>query len=114
DESSSMPNVLDEIIQRKRREVEEAKSRVPLEAMRRRALEADRPRNFFRAVTDHATARSMAVIAEIKRKSPSSGWLRPEYASDEFDPVPIAKAYHRAGAAALSVLTDAEGFGGDI
>lgn len=82
--------------------------------MRRRAFEADPPRNFFTAVTSHAPDKRTAIIAEIKRKSPSAGWIRPEYRSDDFDPAVIAKAYHEAGAAAISCLTDAEDFAGDI
>ncbi|MBL1217130.1 MAG: indole-3-glycerol-phosphate synthase [Planctomycetes bacterium] len=109
-----MANALQQIIRRKRYEVQEGRKRIPLEDMQRRASEADPPRNFFKAVTTTAGQRKTAVIAEIKRKSPSAGWMRPEYEHDEFDPVAIAKAYHRAGAAAISCLTDHEGFGGDL
>lgn len=116
-----MANALQQIIRRKRHEVQEGKKRVPLDEMQRRAVEADPPRNFFKAVTHNDTNRSAsatastAVIAEIKRKSPSAGWMRPEYQDDDdFDPAVIAKAYHRAGAAAISCLTDADGFGGNI
>lgn len=107
-------NALERIIERKRREVEEAKALVPIEAMRKRALEADPPRNFFRAVTTHPTPDHWSVIAEIKRKSPSAGWIREEYRSEDFDPVDVARAYHEAGAVAISCLTDEVDFGGHI
>ncbi|MFW5653542.1 MAG: indole-3-glycerol-phosphate synthase TrpC, partial [Planctomycetota bacterium] len=107
-------NPLERIIERKRHEVEEGRGRVSLEDMRLRAMEADPPRNFFRAVTTHPTPDHWSVIAEIKRKSPSAGWIREEYRSDDFDPVPFARAYHEAGAVAISCLTDGPDFGGDI
>jgi len=109
-----MNNALSQIVRRKRREVAAGKASTPVEAMRDRAAEADPPRNFFQAVTANRPPRSVSVIAEIKRKSPSAGWLREEYRDEEFDPAPIAKAYHRAGASAISCLTDREGFGGDL
>lgn len=124
-------NTLTNIIERKRRDVEEAKSRVSLDAMKARARESDSPRNFFRAITERNHARGsgngpsslpnlsrhadVAVIAEIKRKSPSAGWIRDEYRDDDaFDPGIIAKAYHRAGASAISCLTDEPYFGGHL
>lgn len=110
-----MPNALNQIVERKRREVEAGRLTVSLDEMRARATEAEPPRNFFQAVTGDRRPHRVAVIAEIKRKSPSAGWLRESYRDDDaFDPSPIAKAYHRAGAAAISCLTDAEGFGGDL
>ncbi|MCC6910257.1 MAG: indole-3-glycerol phosphate synthase TrpC [Phycisphaerales bacterium] len=110
----TIPNALSQIVERKRLEVERGRAAVSLESIRARATEAEPPRNFFQAVTADRPPRTVSVIAEIKRKSPSAGWLREEYRSDDFDPAPIAKAYHRAGAAAISCLTDAEGFGGDL
>lgn len=121
-----MANALQQIVKRKRKEVAEAKKRIPLEEMKVRAKEADAPRNLFKALTKpeialgvKATAQRIrtiktAVIAEIKRKSPSAGWIREEYRSEDFDPVIIAKAYHSAGASAISCLTDQAGFAGDI
>ncbi|MEM9064883.1 MAG: indole-3-glycerol phosphate synthase TrpC [Planctomycetota bacterium] len=67
------------------------------------------PRGFVRALTANA---GPAVIAEIKRQSPSAGLIRPEY-QDGFDPARIARAYHDAGASAISCLTDKKFFGGD-
>lgn len=74
---------------------------------------ADPPRNFFRAVT-RKNSNETAVIAEVKRKSPSAGLIRPEYEGDGFRPEQIARAYADAGAAAISCLTDEEFFGGHL
>jgi len=106
------PNTLDEIIAHKREEVARAKEKTEVGEFRDRIGELGRPRNFFQAVTRHLTGTDTAVIAEIKRKSPSAGWIRPEYEDDGFDPVVIARQYHRAGAAAISCLTDERFFAG--
>lgn len=74
----------------------------------------DPPRNFFAAVTRHKDRFDTAVIAEVKRMSPSAGLIRPEYAGDGFEPEVIARKYHRAGAAAISCLTDERFFGGHL
>src|SRR5690606_21544396 len=80
-----------------------------------RASERGRPRNFFAAVTRSEKQARPAIIAEVKRKSPSAGWIRPEYERDEdFDPVSIARQYHEAGAAAISCLTDERFFAGKL
>lgn len=68
-------------------------------------------RDFVRALTS-ARRRPTAVIAEVKRKSPSAGWLRPPTDPDDFDPVVIARAYGDGGASAISCLTDCKYFGG--
>ena len=62
------------------------------------------PRNFHEAIS----GRECAIIAEVKRRSPSKGILR-----EDFDPVRIAIIYEESGAAAVSILTDREFFGGD-
>jgi len=90
-------------------EVARAKSSTPIEVIRERAAAAERPRNFFAAVVDGRHPRTMNVIAEIKRKSPSAGVIR-----DDFDPVRIARQYEAAGAAAISCLTDEHHFGGHL
>lgn len=76
--------------------------------------QAEPPRNFFRAVTRHSREAPTAVIAEVKRQSPSAGLIRSEYAGDGFRPEVIAERYHAAGAAAISCLTDRAFFGGDL
>lgn len=73
--------------------------------------QADPPRNFFRAVTRRGSNET-AVIAEIKRRSPSAGWIRAEYERDDFDPGAVARGYADAGASAISCLTDEAFFGG--
>lgn len=81
-----------------------------LEAM---VAQAEPPRNFFAAVTRHPTAVHFSMIAEINRKTPA-GWIRPEYQRDDFKPENFARAYHTAGAAAISCVTDDYFFGGDL
>jgi len=99
--------ILDDILEHKRREVAEACERVaPDEMAARASATADPTRGFRRSL---ALADSPAVIAEIKRRSPSKGEIRPD-----FDPVACARDYARGGAAALSVLTDAHFFGGEL
>lgn len=105
---------LEQIVEHKRKEVEEARRKVDIDEFRRRIAELGRPRNFFQAVFRHHTPTDTSVIAEIKRKSPSAGWIRPEYARDDFDPVDIARQYHDAGAAAISCLTDNAFFAGQL
>lgn len=102
-----MSDVLQRILAVKRREVEEAKARVPEEEIRRLARDASAPRGFEKALRARIAARKPAVIAEIKRASPSRGLIRAD-----FDPALIARSYEANGAACLSVLTDREFFGG--
>lgn len=105
---------LEQIVEHKREEVAQEKAATELSVLQDRIGELGRPRNFFGAVTRRPKGMRTAVIAEVKRRSPSAGWIRPEYNSDDFDPVVIAKQYHENGAAAISCLTDREYFGGDI
>jgi indole-3-glycerol phosphate synthase len=102
-----MSTVLAKILEAKRREVEEAKARMPRDALERLAREASPPRGFEKALRAKLAAGKPAVIAEIKRKSPSRGLIRAD-----FDPGRIAASYEANGAACLSVLTDREFFGG--
>jgi indole-3-glycerol phosphate synthase len=100
-------HILDRILEAKRLEVERNRAALPLEELMRRAAKADIPRGFERALRSKAAAGRPAVIAEIKRASPSRGLIRAD-----FDPARIAASYEANGAACLSVLTDAEFFGG--
>ena len=104
-----MAITLQTIIEHKREEVAQLKEVRSLSEVQESADASPRPRNFFGAVVNGHTRGSTSVIAEIKRKSPSAGLLR-----NEFDPVNIAKAYEKAGAAAISCLTDVTFFGGNI
>jgi indole-3-glycerol phosphate synthase len=98
--------MLDEILQTKQQEVEMAKNRVPLEELESRVRGRLAERNFRKAIN---VPGKLSLIAELKRKSPSKGMLR-----DRFDPVRLAQELEKAGAAALSVLTDEFYFGGSI
>lgn len=102
-----MANVLDRILAVKRREVEVARERIPLAELRQHALDASPPRGFERALRARIGAGKPAIIAEIKRASPSKGVIRAD-----LDPAAIAESYEAHGAACLSVLTDREFFGG--
>jgi indole-3-glycerol phosphate synthase len=100
-------DVLQRILDAKRREVELARGRLPVEEVRRLAAQASAPRGFEAALRRKRAAGLPAVIAEIKRASPSRGLIRAD-----FDPARIAASYEAHGAACLSVLTDREFFGG--
>lgn len=114
-----MGNILDEIVETKKREVAERKalrSRIELNSL---AADASQPRGFVRALTAPLEGQSASIIAEIKRKSPSAGWIREEYkpaadGSDSFELEDIARRYHRAGARAISCLTDEPYFAGKL
>ncbi len=101
-----MSDKLAEICGRKREHVARARATLPLAALRR-ALPPDPPRGFLRALRAEAAAGRPALIAEIKRASPSRGLIRAD-----FDPATLARAYAAGGAACLSVLTDAPYFQG--
>lgn len=99
--------ILDRILEVKRREIAAARARVPQATIEQRASDAPPARDFVRAMRAKIAAGHPAVIAEIKRASPSKGLLRAD-----FDPASIAKSYESSGAACMSVLTDAEFFQG--
>ena len=102
-----MSDILEKILAVKREEVAAAKQKRPLAATRSDAEKADKPRDFLGALRSKILAGMPAVIAEVKKASPSKGVLRAD-----FDPAAIARSYARHGAACLSVLTDAEFFQG--
>jgi indole-3-glycerol phosphate synthase len=100
-------DILARILAAKRREVEAARRMVSEGAMRERALATPVARGFTAALRRSMEAGRPAVIAEIKRASPSRGLIRAD-----FDPAQIAASYEAGGATCLSVLTDREFFGG--
>jgi len=100
-------DILNRIVEVKRQEVAAAKKRVPLEAVREDALSRVLTRDFEGALRRRIAAGRSAVIAEIKKASPSKGLLRAD-----FVPADIAQSYAEAGAACLSVLTDRQFFQG--
>ena len=102
-----MADILERILARKREELEAARRAVPLAQMRERAASAPPPRDFVGALRSKIAAGQAAVIAEVKKASPSKGVLR-----EDFDPAAIAKSYAAGGAACLSVLTDRDFFQG--
>jgi len=102
-----MSDVMRRILAAKRREVDEARAAVPPAEMERRAAAADPPRGFEASLRRRLAEGKPAVIAEIKRASPSRGLIRAD-----FDPARIARSYESNGAACLSVLTDRAFFGG--
>ena len=102
-----MSDILQRILASKRWEVAAARSAVPDAEIERLARAAPAARDFAGAIRARLAAGKPAVIAEIKRASPSRGLLR-----ESFDPAAIAKSYAEAGATCLSVLTDREFFQG--
>lgn len=101
-----MPTILDQIVATKREEVARAKSETPESALRQQLADAPPVRDFLAALSGGPPIR---LIAEVKKASPSKGVIRAD-----FDPVEIAGAYQRHGAACLSVLTDEPYFQGSL
>jgi indole-3-glycerol phosphate synthase len=104
-EDSEPRNILEKIVWEKDREVASARERVPLEQLKKQVAELPAPRDFLAAL--RSACRKPAVIAEVKKASPSKGVIR-----EDFDPVAIAQGYAAGGASCLSVLTDKPFFQG--
>lgn len=104
---SDTPTVLRKIISRKREEVAERQAQRPLAELRQNLVDPSPTRGFVQAIADRVALGQPAVIAEIKKASPSKGVIR-----EHFEPAELARSYERGGATCLSVLTDVDFFQG--
>ncbi len=105
--------ILDRILEHKRAELRHKQSRGYLAELKGKIRDVSPPLGFLRALRATKPPASPALIAEVKKASPSLGLLRPEF-KDRFEPVTIAEQYKTAGASALSVLTDESFFQGSL
>jgi indole-3-glycerol phosphate synthase len=104
---AAVPDILDKIVRRKVEEIAERSRERPLRVLVQQAETVGLPRGFLPALRSKVAAGQAAVIAEIKKASPSRGVL-----CENFDPPAIAASYEHGGAACLSVLTDVDFFQG--
>ncbi|KJZ07183.1 MULTISPECIES: indole-3-glycerol phosphate synthase TrpC [unclassified Halomonas] len=105
--ANATPTILERILERKDEEVASRRRQVSEQALLARAREQDAPRGFVISLAERIRDGDAAVIAEVKKASPSKGLIR-----EDFRPADIAAQYARGGAACLSVLTDADFFQG--
>ncbi|MGQ0810725.1 MAG: indole-3-glycerol phosphate synthase TrpC [Nitrospiraceae bacterium] len=105
--------ILDRILEHKKAEIRRKQSRGYLAELKVKIRDIGQPLGFAVQVDVARTSSSPALIAEVKKASPSLGLIRPEFAT-QFDPVKIATAYRQHGAAAISVLTDEDFFQGSL
>ena len=101
------PDILKKILARKLEEITAACEKTSLRQVSQIAADASAPRGFIEAMQKRIAQGDPAIIAEIKKASPSKGVIR-----ENFDPAAIARSYSDAGAACLSVLTDKDFFQG--
>lgn len=102
-----MSDILQKILHRKNSEIQQRSAQCSLAEIKSRSADSDAPRGFVNAIQKKIAADQPAVIAEIKKASPSQGVIRPN-----FDPEAIARSYQMGGATCLSVLTDMDFFQG--
>lgn len=105
--NNSTPDILKKILDKKAEEVASRKQNVSVELLQDMAQAVQAPRGFYRALLDKASKQKPAIIAEIKKASPSQGVIR-----ENFQPVTIAQDYAMNGATCLSILTDKHFFQG--
>ncbi|MDA0670123.1 MAG: indole-3-glycerol phosphate synthase TrpC, partial [Proteobacteria bacterium] len=104
-----MDNILDIIVKTKWEEIERFKQTTPVGELKSSPKVKLPSRNFVQSIKHHHKSKQSAVIAEIKKASPSKGIIR-----EDFDPVEIAKSYEQNGASCLSILTDEIYFKGHL
>ena len=105
--NNKTPDILIKILDRKREEINERSAKVSIDELKQRCENADAVRGFIKSIENKINNDQSAVIAEIKKASPSKGLLR-----ENFEPAEIARSYADHGAACLSILTDKDYFQG--
>ncbi|MCZ6579831.1 MAG: indole-3-glycerol phosphate synthase TrpC [Gammaproteobacteria bacterium] len=103
----SRADILNRILARKTEEIAANRLAVPIDRIRQQLATASTPRGFIKSLQEKQASGLAAVIAEIKKASPSKGVIR-----EDFDPAQIARSYAKGGAACVSVLTDRDFFQG--